>query len=159
MNDPVKDAWNEVAEGFSQLGHAMKERYRGPDEAAGAGPSGSGASEEGLREAFERFVAAGRDVGQRAVDVVRDAEVNTQAKHAASSLNDALSATVDMIGREVAGWFGRPDAAPDDPAVVGVPPDVPEAARTSTTGLVTGPVEGTPDVTVAGADPDDGPTI
>ena len=68
-----------------------------------------------MREAFERFVAAGRDVGQRAVDVVRDVDVNAQAKHAASALNDALSATVDMIGREVSGWFGRSDATDDDP--------------------------------------------
>ena len=115
MGDPVKDAWNEVAEGFSKLGQAMKERYQGGSEGSGGEPAagaGSGASEEGLRQAFERFVDAGRDVGQRAVDVVRDSDVNAQAKHAAASLNDALSATVDMIGREVSGWFGRSDRSP-----------------------------------------------
>ena len=50
MGDPVKDAWNEVAEGFSKLGQAMKERYQGRGEGTGdehGGGSGSGASEEG----------------------------------------------------------------------------------------------------------------
>jgi hypothetical protein len=151
MSDPVKDAWSEVAEGFSNLGQAMKDRYRSTDQEVGSDKSE--AEEEGLREAFERFVTAGRDVGQRAVDVVRDADVNAQAKHAATALNDALSATVDMIGREVAGWFGRAEATDDDPAVVGVPPDVPETVRPSTTGLVTGPVDEPADV-----DRDVGPT-
>jgi len=158
MSDPVKDAWNEVAEGFSKLGQAMKERYRGADQEGASGPSDAGASEEGLRDAFERFVSAGRDVGQRAAEVVRDADVNAQAKHAASTLNDALSATVDMIGREVGGWFGRSEGGADEPAVVGVQPDVPEAARPSTTGLVTGPVEGDPEVNVADVDPGEGRT-
>ena len=28
-SDPMKQAWNDVAEGFSTLGRMMKERYRG----------------------------------------------------------------------------------------------------------------------------------
>ena len=67
-----------------------------------------------LRSGFERRgaasarrVEAGAPVGQRSVHVVRDADVNAQAKDAARSLNDALSATVDMIGHEVGQWFGR----------------------------------------------------
>ncbi len=68
-----------------------------------------------MRDAFERFVNAGRDVGLRAVDVLRDDDVKTQAKHAATSLNDALSATVDLIGREVGSLFRRPDAPIDVP--------------------------------------------
>ncbi len=117
MTDPVKDAWSEVAEGFGKLGGVMKDRYRGDgaDEADRGSPP-PGVSDQGLREAFERLVAAGREVGQRAVDLVRDDDVNAQARKAASSLNDALSATVDMIGREVEGLFGRkppPPAATD----------------------------------------------
>lgn len=123
--DPVKDAWGEVATGFSELGRAMKGRYAGeaPPEAAGSPP-------EGLRDAFERFIAAGRDIGQRATDVLRDADVNHQAKDAASSLNDALSATVDMIGREVAGWFGAPETASEDPGVLDTTTAQPLAGRT-----------------------------
>jgi hypothetical protein len=115
-------------------------------------------SEDGLREAFERLITAGRDVGQRTVDVVRDAGVNEQAKLAASSLNDALAATAELIGHEVAGWFGRPRAGEDEPTVAGFPADVPEAARPSMTGLVTDSPETAPDADVADVDPGDGPT-
>ena len=158
MNDPMKDAWNHVAEGFASLGRLMKERFEA-DETAQPLPGEDTAAGEALREAFERLVAAGRDVGQRAVDVLRDDEVKGQAKQAATALNDALSATVDLIGREVGGLFGRGDKRPDatrpadDPAVVGVPEDVPEAVRPSVTGVVTGPVEETPDVAIGHVDP------
>jgi hypothetical protein len=104
MSDPMKDAWNEVAEGFAKLGGAMKDRYRG--EASG-GEAAAAPAPDQLREAFERLVEAGRDVGQRSVEVLRDADVNAQARQAATSLNDALAATVDMIGNEVGRWFGR----------------------------------------------------
>ena len=89
---------------------------------------------------------------------MRDSDVNAQAKHAAASLNDALSATVDMIGREVSGWFGRTEPEPDAPTVVGVPAETPEAVRPSATGLVTGPVDSPPDVDVADVDPGAGTT-
>jgi hypothetical protein len=108
MNDPMKDAWNDVADGFSSLGRLMKERFE-VDEAGQPAPTEDTAGGEALREAFERFVAAGRDVGQRAVEVLRDDDVKVQAKQAATALNDALSATVDLIGREVGGFFGRGD--------------------------------------------------
>ena len=114
MSEPMKDAWNEVADGFAKLGSVMRDRYRGgADDTPGAADTataadtGTAAGIERLREAFERLVEAGRDVGQRSVDVVRDADVAAQAKDAASSVNDALSATVDMIGHEVGQWFGR----------------------------------------------------
>src|SRR5262245_28143376 len=129
MTDPVRDAWGEVAASFSSLGRAMRERYRGDEPDAEHDTTAD--AEDALRQSFDRFVAAGRDVGQRTVDVVRDDTVNEEAKHAASSLNDALSATAEMIGREVAGWFGRSSASDDEPTVVGVPDDVPDAARAS----------------------------
>jgi hypothetical protein len=115
MSDPVKDAWSEVADGFGKLGGVMKDRYQGEASdgpPADAGVPAAGEVDQGLREAFERLVAAGREVGQRAIDLVRDEEVNAQARRAAVSLNDALSATVDMIGREVEGLFGRKPSAP-----------------------------------------------
>jgi hypothetical protein len=108
MSDPMKDAWSDVAEGFSSLGRVIKDRYQG-DDAPPAPDAAAARLDEALRDAVERFVAAGREIGQRAVDVVRDPEVSAQARAAASRLDDALSATVDSIGREVAGWFRRPD--------------------------------------------------
>jgi|SoiMethySBSTD1v2_1073268.scaffolds.fasta_scaffold184780_2 hypothetical protein len=124
MNDPMKDAWNDVGEGFSSLGRLMKERFEG-DEAGRSSPAEDTAGSEALREAFDRLVAAGRDVGQRAVEVLRDDDVKAQAKQAATALNDALSATVDLIGREVGGLFGRgdkPDEEEPDVAIGEVDP-------------------------------------
>ena len=108
--DPMKHAWNDVAEGFSTLGRMMKERYQGagddePEDSATA--SSAADKSDALRDAFEHLVAAGRELGDRAADVARDDEIREQAKRAATSLNDALSATVDLIGEEVGGLFRR----------------------------------------------------
>jgi hypothetical protein len=105
-SEPMKKAWDDVAEHFEALGRMMKERYRAggePEEVA----EGSGDSTSGLREAFDRLIAAGRDLGDRAADVARDDDVKVEARRAASSLNDALSATVDLIGEEVGSLFRR----------------------------------------------------
>ena len=102
----MKQAWSDVADGFSELGTLVKARYQtgGANEAPDEGSSAVTA----LREAFDRLVAAGRELGDRATDIARDEEIKAQAKRAASSLNDALSATVDMIGHEVEDLFKRP---------------------------------------------------
>ena len=62
----MKQAWNEVADGFSNLGRMMKERYHGAgeEEAAQVGDAGSA-----LAHAFDRLIAATREVGDRAADV------------------------------------------------------------------------------------------
>jgi hypothetical protein len=112
MADPMKDAWAEVAEGLSSLGRTIKERYEGDDPPPRPDATAFGL-DDALRDAIERFVAAGREIGQRAVEVVRDPQVSAQARQAAGRLDDALSATVDTIGREVAGWFRRPDGPID----------------------------------------------
>ncbi len=93
MSDPMKQAWNDVADGFSTLGRMMKERYQDAGEVETGQTATEGAASESdaaFRQAFERVVAAGREVGDRAVDVARDDDVKVQAKRAASSLNDAL---------------------------------------------------------------------
>ncbi len=108
MNDPLKQAWDDVAEGFSSLGRMMKERYQSAAEQRSGSATSSNAPDAGaLREALDRLVAAGRELGDRAVDLARDHDVKAQAKRAGTSLNDALSATVDMIGEEVGGLFKR----------------------------------------------------
>ena len=110
MSDPMKQAWNDVGEGFSMLGRMMKERYQTTD-AGGAGDAAAAASAQAddaaLRAAFAKLVAAGREFGDRAVDVARDDDVKAQAKRVAASLNDAVSATVDLIGEQVDGLFNR----------------------------------------------------
>ena len=110
MPDPMKHAWSDVEERLSALGQMMKERYRGAADAEPEADAAGGDHEAGaaLKGAFDRLVAAVREVGERAADVARDDDVKTQARQAAASLNDALSATVNMIGEQVGGLFRRP---------------------------------------------------
>jgi hypothetical protein len=111
MSDPMKQAWDDVSEHFSALGRMMKERYHG-EAAEGAAPGehaqpGKRDASAALHEAFDKLIAAGREFGDRAADVARDDDVKAEAKRAAASLNDALSATVDLIGEQVGGLFKR----------------------------------------------------
>jgi hypothetical protein len=106
----MKQAWNDVAEGFSTLGRTMKERYRAADSGdAGDAAAAAGAQDDevALRAAFDKLIAAGREFGDRAVDVARDDEVKAQAKRVSASLNEAVSATVELLGEHVDGLFNR----------------------------------------------------
>ena len=111
MSDPMKHAWNDVAENFSMLGRTMKERYQAADagEAGDAAPAaGAQDDDAALRAAFDKLVAAGREFGDRAVDVARDDHVKAQAKRVSASLNEAMSATVELLKEQVDGLFNRP---------------------------------------------------
>jgi hypothetical protein len=132
MSDPMKQAWNDVAEGFSTLGRMIKERYQGPTEAEPGGDATAGGAPDAgaaLREAFDRLVAAGRELGDRAADVARDDDVKAQAKRAASCLNDALSATVDLIGEEVGGLFRRSKGNDSSAEIAAPEPSADDARR------------------------------
>ncbi len=131
--DPIKHAWNDVAESFSALGRAMRERYQGDADADPGAPAtvdtstdrdvedgaASGATTSrgsdpaaALREAFEQLLAAGRDFGERATGFARDEHVKAQAKNVGTTLNEALEATFDQIGKELRGFFkGQRDEA------------------------------------------------
>jgi hypothetical protein len=110
MSDSMKQAWRDVEDGFSTLGQMMRERYQGATDDHAEEVDTSTDSDEprlALQAAFDKLIAAGRDFGERAADVVRDDDVKSQARRAASSLNNALSATVDLIGEQVAVLFKR----------------------------------------------------
>lgn len=120
MSDPMKQAWKDVEVGFSTLGRMMKERYQGADEGETDDDAAVGDTQDSgvaFRLSFDRLVAAGREFGDRAADVARDDDVKAQAKRAAASLNDALSAVVDLIGEQVGGLFKRPDTEVSTPEV------------------------------------------
>ena len=111
MDERMNEAWNDLAEGFSALGGAMKHKLRATDE----GPEPGGelvAAGDALRDALDRLIAAASDVGQRTVGLVRDEDVRGRVREVATSLEEALSATVDLVGREVAALFRRPDRPP-----------------------------------------------
>jgi hypothetical protein len=108
MNDasdqtpPMKQAWNDAADGFAALGRTMKERYR----SAGGEPE-TAADDAELRAAFDRFVEAGRDLTDRVADVATDDDVKAQAKRTANSFENALTTTVDEIATQLSGLFDR----------------------------------------------------
>jgi hypothetical protein len=128
MTDPMKNAWNDVADSFSKLGQTMKDRYRGAGEETDsfAEPEGPAETASGkdptaaLREAFDQLLAAGREFGERTTGFVRDDAVRDQFKNVATSINDALEATLDQIGKEARGFF-KPSRREDGaaPAVDG----------------------------------------
>ena len=95
----------------------VKERYRGggDEPADDAAPTDDDADdrEGAFREAVDRMVAAGRDLGDRAADVARDDDVKEQAKQAAATLNDAINVTVNLIGDQVGGFFNRKKGSAD----------------------------------------------
>jgi hypothetical protein len=107
MSDPMKQAWDGVADGFSTLGRMMKERYQDTGDNGETATVGGSDADAAFRQAFERLVAAGRDLGARAADVARDDDIKEQAKRATSSLSDALSKTMNFLGEEVGGFFRR----------------------------------------------------
>jgi hypothetical protein len=121
MDERMNEAWTDVAEGFSALGGAMKDKLRGTDEE----PEPAGelvAAGDALRDALDRLIAAASDVGQRTVGLVRDEDVRVRVRDVATSLNEALGATVDLVGREVSALFRRPDRPPAAPGGSELPP-------------------------------------
>jgi hypothetical protein len=107
MSDPVKQAWQDVSDGFSSLRQLMKERYGAAESGPDAPEPERERSEAALRAALDSLIAAARDVGERAVDIVKDPEIKAQTKQAIESLNTALTATADQVGDDVRGLLKR----------------------------------------------------
>ncbi len=165
MSDPIKQTWDNVAEGFTNLGKAVKDRYEG---ATRGGAEAAGAT----REAFDGLVDTIRQLGDKLVGVVKDDDLRAQTSEAMHSLNNALTTTVDLIGDQVGGFFRRkqmptddvrrPDAVDADateaPVVVGVAEET-DAVRPSDDLLLTGPQDGPMEIIDAAEEPfDDGDT-
>ena len=121
MDERMNEAWTDVAEGFSSLGAAMKDKLHADDD----GPEPTQelvAAGDALGDALNRLIVAASDVGHRTVGIVRDEDVRGRVKEVATALNEALSATVDLVGREVAALFRRSDPAPTDAGEAKLPP-------------------------------------
>jgi hypothetical protein len=143
----MKQAWQEVAEGFTSLGRLLKERYRSgegdtesktapgkaapgetepgkaaPGKAAPGKADSSNEAQEAARDAaaavrsaLEQLTVAGRELGDRVADVAHDDDVKAQAKRTASSFDDALSATVNLITEQLNSAFNRSEPKSGDP--------------------------------------------
>jgi hypothetical protein len=97
MREEMRQAWTDVGERFTALGDAVRHRG-GTGRTATPGSEGDGGA---LREAFDKVMAAVRELGEQASTVVKDPDVRAHTREVAQSLNSALSATVDRIGGEV----------------------------------------------------------
>ena len=126
MSDPMKQAWNDVADGFSTLGRMVKERYQGMtgDESSDAAPGG-GVPDAGAALRARRSTGSWRRDGSSATARGRRGERRGEGASRtlpAASLNDALSATVDLIGEEVGGLFGRSKRTETTPEITEAAP-------------------------------------
>lgn len=132
MSDPVKQAWNEVSDGFSSLGRLMKDRLGAAESTTESSEQEHERSETAFRAALETVVAAAREFGERAADIVKDPELKAQAKLAIGSLNAALTATADQVGEDVRGLLKRASTkgATEDRA-----PEPPGPSQSSDTGF------------------------
>jgi flagellar biosynthesis GTPase FlhF len=129
----MKDTWSDVGESFSSLGKLMRERYRtagAADEAADetaaetAAESAEAAAkdEAALRRAFEQVTTAVKDLGERVAEVARDDDVKAQARRTASSFDEALTTTIDMITDQVSGLIAKSRRPPADESTEPSPP-------------------------------------
>lgn len=154
MSDPMKQAWNDVAEDFNRLGKVMKERFQG--QAGDAEPEDDRATDDraaaqaGVRAAFDRLLAAGREFGDRIAEVVTGDDVKDQAKQTGQRLSDAMTTTADLLGDQVRdvlkGVRRRPDPLDADAADDATPGSAakadasPQDAATDPAGLDDGPM-------------------
>jgi hypothetical protein len=145
MDERMNEAWTDVADGFSALGAAMKDKLH-PDPDEPEPTRELVAAGDALGDALNRLVVAASEVGQRTVGIVRDEDVRNRVKEVATSLTEALSATVDLVGREVAAMFRRPDPTPTSTGEAELPPkpEIPPARPDET---ADGPADEPPEET------------
>ena len=110
--EPRDAAWNRVSEQFATLGENLRRRFESDDPPA--------AEEDGVRESLQDAIRTLGDAAERLAttvgSVIRDPEVQTEAKQAASSLVDALGMTFSQVGGEIRRRVDRSDAGGTDDA-------------------------------------------
>lgn len=110
MSDDVQRAWRDLSDQVGRLGALLRDRATAPAEPR----EPTEAATDAMREALDRLVAAGRELGDRVSEIAHDDEVRDTARGTARSLDDALRATVDLIATEI-DQFVRSRRRPDDP--------------------------------------------
>jgi len=109
--EPRDAAWGRVSEQFATLGENLRRRFEADDPQT---PPAEG-SRESLQDAFRTLGDAAERLATTVGSVLRDPEVQTEAKQAASSLVDALGLTFSQVGGEIRRRVDRSDAGADDP--------------------------------------------
>ena len=114
------ETWNEVGEGFKNLGSMFKQHYASQEEAEGSEAISDDEVKDAVRTIGESLKTAFATVG----DSVKDPEVQEEAKQTAKSFFDALGATFAELGNEISKWRDKDkteaptpstEAAPEEP--------------------------------------------
>lgn len=108
--EPRDAAWSRVSEQFATLGENLRRRFDSDDPETTTPEGGR----ESLQDAFRTLGDAAERLATTVGSVLRDPEVQTEAKQAASSLVDALGMTFSQVGGEIRRRVDRPDAGGDD---------------------------------------------
>ena len=111
MAGSSKDAWNEVGDQFSEVGHRLAERYRALSEEGG----------EGADESRKRFEEAVRAITQQLDrtftsigDTIRDPAAKESLGRAVNSLGGALAVSFSEVGEEIRRRFGSKQGSDDE---------------------------------------------
>jgi gas vesicle protein len=114
MSDAMKAAWDEVGDSFATLAKLVRERYRAADGEAETGSGGPTRPVDGdadqeaaakFRKALDSLMDAARDLSDRASGITHSEEIRSQARQAGTSLNSALSKTVDALMDDLSDLF------------------------------------------------------
>jgi hypothetical protein len=96
--DPVKKAWAEVSEQFSEVGRSLGKHYRRLGAEAGSAATEHGrAINDAVKDAVAELDRALSSIG----DALRDDQTKENLKHAAHSLGEALTTTFSELSEEI----------------------------------------------------------
>lgn len=102
--EPRDAAWNRVSEQFATLGEALRRRYE--DQETDEGPEGS---RETVQDALRTLGDAAERLASTVSTVIRDPDIQAEARQAASSLVDALGMTFSRMTGDVRRRMDRSD--------------------------------------------------
>src|SRR6266540_6383402 len=123
--DETKRAWDEVGNGFAELGRIISERYRhlGEERASHPSTAEEGVVADAIRRATDELDRAFTSLG----DTLRDDEAREHVRDTGRKLSDALKVTFAEVSEEVRRAVGsRGSAGPSEPPYP-APPPPPEA--------------------------------
>jgi hypothetical protein len=98
----AKQAWDEVAEGFSTLGRQLRERMH---------TEGGASDRRTLEESLRHLGDVVTRIGEQAGATAKDPEFRQTAQQVAGSLRTALAASFSGIGEEIGAYVSRTRAA------------------------------------------------
>ncbi len=106
MTDP-KQSWEQVGERLSELGNRLRRHFEAEQAAA---------ETEAAKDALRKVMDSMGHALEALSNAVRDPGVQEEAKHAARSLGDAVTTTVDKLGAELRAKRERRDEGESPPS-------------------------------------------